>query len=451
MKKIIIILVILAVFSGILCARLITSLPNSNESNKNTSDNSNASNNNDEHDTNTNTNTNPDDDKKSDDSNTVSNDTEESDISNTSSDDKESDSSDKDSDKDTDKKSDNYSSSDIFGKYYSKADELLKTMTLEEKVGQMFYARYPTDNKANDEIKNNNPGGYILFGVNFKNQTPSSITKMINTNQKNSKIKMLIGVDEEGGTVTRVSLYSAFRKTKFKSPQELWKEGQLPKILTDSTEKSKLLKSLGINMNLTPVVDVPLKSSSFIFARSYGRGAEKTATYTASLINTMNKDNMISSMKHFPGYGDNVDTHTGIAIDERPYSTFEKSDFLPFISGIKAGAPTILVSHNIVKCMDKNLPASLSPDVHKILREKLNFSGLIITDDLAMDAVKTYVENGEAAVQAVLAGNDLIISSSFVKQKNEVLNAVKDKRISEDIINTAVRRILACKLYYGII
>ena len=448
MKKIIIVLVFLSIFSGILCARLITSSSNSNESNKNTSDNSNTSNTNDEQDANTNS----DDEEKSDDSNTISNNTEESDISNTSSDDKESDSSDKDYDKDKNKESDDkYSSNDIFGKNYSKADELMKTMTLEEKVGQMFYARYPTDNKANDEIKNNNPGGYILFGVNFKNQTPKSITNMINNNQKNSKVKMLIGVDEEGGTVTRVSLYSAFRKTKFKSPQELWKEGQLPKILTDSTEKSKLLKSLGINMNLTPVVDVPLKSSSFIFARSYGRGAEKTATYTASLINTMNKDNMISSMKHFPGYGDNVDTHTGIAIDERPYSTFEKSDFLPFISGIKSGAPTILVSHNIVKCMDKKLPASLSPDVHKVLRENLSFSGLIITDDLAMDAVKKYVENGEAAVQAVLAGNDLIISSSFVKQKNEVINAVKSKKISEDTINTAVRRILACKLYYGII
>src|SRR5699024_3252097 len=116
---------------------------------------------------------------------------------------------------------------------------------------------------------------------------------------------------------------------------------------------------------------------------------------------TMNNDNMISVMKHFPGYGDNGDTHTGVVIDERPYSTFETSDFLPFESGIKAGGPCILVSHNIVKSMDKNYPASLSKNVHNILRENLNFSGVIMTDDLAMDAVKAYVENGEAAVQAV--------------------------------------------------
>ena len=204
-------------------------------------------------------------------------------------------------------------------------------------------------------------------------------------------------------------------------------------------------------MNLAPVVDVPTKSSSFIYARSYGRGAEKTAIYTAELIKTMNESNMISVMKHFPGYGDNVDTHTGIAIDERPYNTFETSDFLPFESGIEAGGPCILVSHNIVKSMDETKPASLSEKVHEILREELNFSGIIMTDDLAMDAVKNYVENGEAAVQAVLAGNDMIISSNFSEQKQEIINAINDKKIDETIINEAVRRILAWKYAYKII
>ena len=159
---------------------------------------------------------------------------------------------------------------------------------------------------------------------------------------------------------------------------------------------------------------------------------------------------MISTMKHFPGYGNNIDTHTGVAIDKRPYETFEKSDFLPFQAGIKANAPTILVSHNVVEAMDNQYPASLSEKVHKILREDLGFTGIIMTDDLAMDAVKTYVDNGQAAVQAVLAGNDVIISSDFAKQKLEIVNAVKEGKISEDIINTAAKRILACKYAYQI-
>lgn len=347
---------------------------------------------------------------------------------------------------------DSTSNNELFSTYYSQADSILSTMTLDEKVGQMFLARYPeSSSMAIKEINEDTPGGYILFARDFKNETKDSIKQKLEECQNASKIDLFLGVDEEGGTVVRVSNYKAFRSSKFQSPQEIWNRGQLPAILEDSKEKTDLLQSIGLNMNLTPVADVPTKSSSFIYKRSYGRGAEKTAIYVSELIETMNSDNMISTMKHFPGYGDNVDTHTGIAIDTRSYETFEKSDFLPFKSGIEAGGPTILVSHNVVNSMDKNLPASLSKNVHDILRTDLGFSGIIMTDDLAMDAVKSYVENGEAAVQAVLAGNDMIISSDFVTQRNEVLNAVKQGKISEDLINTAVRRILSCKLAYGII
>ena len=341
-------------------------------------------------------------------------------------------------------------SNELFAQYYKQAEQIMKDMTIEEKVGQMFLVRYP-DNGVINQIKNEAPGGYILFGKDFDNETKESILKELTENQQASKIGLIFGVDEEGGTVVRVSSHKAFRSSKFQSPQELWKQGQLPQILEDSKEKSELLKSIGLNMNLAPVVDVPTKTSSFMYERSYGRGAEKTATYVSRLIQTMNEDNMISVMKHFPGYGDNVDTHTGIAIDERPYSTFETSDFLPFESGIKAEGPCILVSHNIVKSMDESYPASLSENVHKILREELKFSGVVITDDLAMDAVKTYAENGDVAVQAVLAGNDMLITSDFIEQKQEILKAIEENKISENIINKAVRRILSMKIDYGII
>ena len=338
----------------------------------------------------------------------------------------------------------------LFEAYYKDALSTVKKMTLEEKVGQMFLARYP-ESGVIEEIKSQNPGGYILFSRDFDNKTKTSMITELNNCQENSKIKLALGVDEEGGTVVRVSNHTAFRSTKFLSPQSLWKQGQLPLILKDSKEKSELLKSIGLNMNLTPVADVPTSSSDFIYKRSYGRGAEKTAIYVSELIKTMNESGMISTMKHFPGYGNNVDTHTGIAIDERPMSTFETSDFLPFKSGIETDGPTILVSHNIVKCMDAEKPASLSENVHNILREDLDFSGIVMTDDLAMDAVKTYVENGQAAVQAVIAGNDMIISSDFAKQKQEVVTAVNNGKISQDKIDIAVRRILAWKYAYKII
>ncbi len=344
----------------------------------------------------------------------------------------------------------NLKNTDLFSEYYDKAQDLLDNMTLEEKVGQIFLARFPSSGVI-DEILKYNPAGYILFGKDFKGETPNSIKEKLQNCQGSSKIPLAFGVDEEGGTVVRVSAYKAFRSSPFKSPRDTFNEGGMEKIISDSHEKSNLLKNLGINMNLSPVVDVPESPNDFIYSRSFSTDVNEVKDYTKEIINSMNEDNITSVMKHFPGYGNNVDTHTGISIDNRNYSTFENRDFIPFEEGIKNNCPAILVSHNVVKCMDSSKPASLSKNVHDILRNKLNFSGIIITDDLAMYAVKEYVDNGEAATQAVLAGNDLIISSDFVNQRNEVLNSVKNGTISENTINTAVKRVLSWKLAYGII
>lgn len=222
-------------------------------------------------------------------------------------------------------------------------------------------------------------------------------------------------------------------------------------MVNDAHEKSELLKSLGINMNLAPVADVATRADAFMYARTLGRDAEETAIYVCEVVSAMRNDGMISVMKHFPGYGNNVDTHTGVAIDKREYAELAESDLLPFVSGIRAGGPAILVSHNIVESMDSVRPASLSKTVHEILRNKLDFTGVIMTDDLAMGAVKKYAENGEAAVEAVLAGNDLIITSDFLKQKEEVFAAVKNGRVSERQIDVAARRVVMMKLAYGII
>ena len=158
---------------------------------------------------------------------------------------------------------------------------------------------------------------------------------------------------------------------------------------------------------------------------------------------------MISScLKHFPGYGNNSDTHTGIAIDKRSYDNFLNNDYIPFEAGIKANVPTILVSHNIIEAIDDKYPASLSPKIHKELRKKLNFSGIIITDDLAMDAVNQYTSDNSAASLAVNASNDLIITSDFINMYNEVYENIKNKKIDIEKVNKAVRRIIAWKMFY---
>ena len=111
-------------------------------------------------------------------------------------------------------------SEDLFEAYYEQAEELLQTMTLEEKIGQMFLARFP-ENEVIEEIQNHHPGGYLLFGRDFKEETKESIKQKLEQCQQASKIKLILGVDEEGATVTRVSTYPAFRSSAFLSPQEL--------------------------------------------------------------------------------------------------------------------------------------------------------------------------------------------------------------------------------------
>ena len=159
---------------------------------------------------------------------------------------------------------------------------------------------------------------------------------------------------------------------------------------------------------------------------------------------------MACSLKHFPGYGNNVDTHTGIAVDERDRETFYAQDFRPFAAGIAQGAQTVMVSHNIVKAFDAEFPASLSPEMHRVLREDLGFEGVIVTDDLGMGAVAEYTD-GRVAVQAVIAGNDLLITKEYETQYQEVLTAVNDGVITEQRIEESVYRILRMKVSMGLL
>ena len=330
------------------------------------------------------------------------------------------------------------------------AELYVNNLPLETQVAQMFFARCP-DVDAAALAAEYDIGGYILFGRDFEGQTPDSVTATIQSYQDAAATPMLIGVDEEGGTVVRVSANPAFRAEKFRSPQALYNEGGFDLITSDTREKDELLSSIGVNVNFAPVCDVSTDPNDFMNARAFGKDAAQTSEYVRTVVAQMLADNTGMVLKHFPGYGSNVDTHTGIAIDERPLETFRESDFLPFQAGIEAGAQAVLVSHNIVNCMDSDLPASLSPAVHDILRDELGFEGVIMTDDLIMEAITDYTGGENAAVLAVQAGNDMLVSSDFVTQYNAVLAAVQDGTISEDRIRESAIRVIRWKMDLGLL
>ena len=327
--------------------------------------------------------------------------------------------------------------------------QIANGMSLEEKVGQLFLARCPGDT-AVEEVQKYHLGGYILFAPDIRDETKDSLTEKIAAYQAASAIPMLIAVDEEGGTVCRVSQYSAFRSGKFLSPRQLYGKGGLELILSTEEEKCLLLKGLGINVNMAPVCDITTKSGAFMFSRSLGQSPEITGDFASGVCSVMASYDMGSVLKHFPGYGNNADTHTGIARDKRTLEELETYDLIPFAMAIESGCDAILISHTIVECLDAEYPASLSPAVHRYLRSEMVFGGVIITDDLYMQAVKDLYGDGEAAVLAVLAGNDLLCVTNYAVQYEAVLAAVKEGRIPMQQIDTAVERILRWKYRLGL-
>lgn len=221
-------------------------------------------------------------------------------------------------------------------------------------------------------------------------------------------------------------------------------------IKTDTQEKCQLLKEIGVNVNFAPVCDISTHQDDFMFERSFGKDASSTSEYIKTVVSVMKDNKVASVLKHFPGYGHNIDTHTNIAYDKRSYDEFVSSDFLPFQAGIDTGADIVLVSHNIVECLDQKYPASLSKKVHDILREELHFQGVIITDDLSMDGVSQFSDD-KAAVLAIQAGNDLLCCTDYEVQIPAVIDSVKKGQISEEQINESVKRILKLKRSLGLI
>ncbi|MBQ2829755.1 MAG: beta-hexosaminidase [Oscillospiraceae bacterium] len=325
-------------------------------------------------------------------------------------------------------------------------DKLLTSMTKEELVGQLVFARVPAENAVAD-VSAYKLGGYILFGRDTEGKTANDIIQTISAYQNAAKTPLFIGVDEEGGSVVRVSSNKKLRSEKFLSPQSLLISGGMDAIIADTHEKDLLLRALGFNVNFAPVADVCTKPSAFIFPRAFGQNGAATANYVEAVVEQMNADGMASVIKHFPGYGDSADTHTGTVTDERTMEAFTGEDLLPFRAGVEAGAPFVLVSHNIVTCMDAERPASLSPAVNKILREQLGSAPLAITDDLSMAAAQ--VEN--AAVLAIAAGNDMILSTNYQADIAAILAAIEDGTLSLDTVKEACRRVLTCKAELGIL
>lgn len=347
----------------------------------------------------------------------------------------------------------------IFGELYEKASRKIETLTIEEKIAQIFVVGNSSSTNYT-ELEKYQFGGYLFFEDFFKGKTEEQIKTAIQNYQVSSKIPLLIAVDEEGGKVIRVSSNKKLSETPFKSPSQIYNDGGFETIKQDTINKSNLLNKLGINLNFAPVVDVANDSKDYMYSRALQQDKDKTATFAKTVIEASKGLGVSYTLKHFPGYGNNADTHIGSSVDKRTYEEIYNNDLEPFRAGIEAGAECIMISHNVVTSIDDQNQASISPKIHELLRKELGFTGIIITDALNMGAIRDKNTIEEAITKAIIAGNDMIILSidknttdkdgskiTYERAINAVRNSINDGKINEDTINDTVTHILAWKYY----
>lgn len=358
---------------------------------------------------------------------------------------------------------------DVFSEYYAQAEEKMKTMTLDEKIAQLFVIG--TSASTNYTTLNQYQfGGHLYLLSSFQDTSGNvlkvnTIKEQIKTSQEASKIPLIMSIDEEGETVSRLNntLVPELGIDKFRNSCDIYSEGGLEAIRNDTINKSNVLKNLGFNVNFAPDVDIA-DEGFYIYKRTLKQDAATTAQFAKAVIEASKGTGVSYSMKHFPGYGNSTDTHSGFSTDNRELSEFENKDLLPFSAGIESDAEIIMVSHNIVTCLDGEAPASISKPIHDYLRDNMNFTGIIITDAINMDAIAKKYSTKDSVIKAINAGNDLICLVMDEGQKDVtggatltyagiikyVHDAITDGQISENTVDTAVKRIIAWKYYKGL-
>lgn len=338
-------------------------------------------------------------------------------------------------------------------------EEILSKMTLEEKIGQMFFIasrfnsskqrRLYMDDQLEQDLIKFKPGGFVLFSENL--DTIPQTKSFINSIQKYASIPMFIGIDEEGGVISRLNMAEKLHSTVMPSPYEIGITGNPEYAYKSSQAIAKEISSLGFNLNFAPVADIFSNPDNMIISwRAYSSDGPIASQMVAQAVKGMRDSGIISVLKHFPGHGDTLeDTHTGAAIIKNNLERLRAVELLPFKSGIEAGAKFVMTAHvKTPEITGNDLPATLSkPIIQGLLREELGFDGVIITDSFEMNAISSYYPEEEAVVMAVEAGVDiLLMPNDLNKAFNSILSAVKGGRISEERIEESVTRILKVKI-----
>ncbi|MDO5448610.1 MAG: glycoside hydrolase family 3 protein [Clostridia bacterium] len=334
----------------------------------------------------------------------------------------------------------------------------IEKMTLEEKVAQLFFIMPEAlDTNVEGKVtaltdtmketyKKYPAGGIILFADNI--QDPTQIKQLTQDIHDLNELTPFIGVDEEGGSITRIAKNPNFNVTKFSS---MLATKDADEAYTIGKTIGAYLTEYGFDVDFAPVADVNTNPSNPVIGkRAFSANPENAAKMVAGAIKGFHDSGVMTSIKHFPGHGDTqTDTHKGYAETQKTWEEIKNCEMIPFISGIEAGTDMVMVAHIAApKVTGDGTPATLSYTlINEKLRNELNYNGVVITDGMNMGAIAQQYSSADAAVKAIEAGVDIILlPENYIEAYNGVLAAVQNGTITEERIDESVMRILHLKL-----
>lgn len=343
-----------------------------------------------------------------------------------------------------------------------KINGILKNMTLEEKVAQVLMVAFRKnqlnqplhrlDQKTIDTLTVYPVGGVILFSENI--DTVEQTQGLIKSLQETSHIPLFIGIDEEGGPVSRLHSSGKIPATKLPGNDAIGKTKDSQYAYGVGRILGKELAALGFTMDFAPVADINTNPKNPVIGkRAFGQDAQEVAEMVAEMVRGLQEENISAVVKHYPGHGDTAqDTHKGSVKVEHDLSRLRQQELIPFKAGINAGADGVMTAHiQAPQATGSDLPATLSKELMGLLRQELGHKKLIFTDALEMGAISRHWTSGESAVMAFEAGADvLLMPESLEDAHGALLKAVQEGRITEERLEESVERILSVKYDRGL-
>ncbi|NGZ77346.1 beta-N-acetylhexosaminidase [Saccharibacillus alkalitolerans] len=334
------------------------------------------------------------------------------------------------------------------------ADSPLADMTLDEKIGQMIVAGVEGRSLRQTDkalIRERRIGGVIFYADNIESAPQTkAFAESIQAANPNDKLPLFVSVDQEGGRVARLKGVD-----KVPTAAAIGRQGDAAYARSVGELLGEQLLSQGFNLDYAPVLDVNSNPDNPVIGdRSFGASAALVSKLGIPVMQGLESKKVIPVVKHFPGHGDtSVDSHVSLPVVNKSTAQLDKLELVPFKKAIAEGADVVMIAHILLPKLDKQYPSSMSKAViTDLLREKLGFEGVVMTDDMTMGAIAENYGLGEAAVQSVLAGSDIILvaheAENAVQAIDAIKKAVRSGKISEERIDESVARIIELKQKY---